>query len=41
MIGVIEVLDIRLEYFKADSHIACLSHAAPMPFPGHAMSLRV
>ena len=27
--------------FKADSHIACHSHAAPMPFPCHAMPLRV
>ena len=22
--------------FKADSHIACRSHAGPMPFPCHA-----
>ena len=26
---------------KADSHIACRSHAAPMPFPYHAVPLRV
>jgi hypothetical protein len=26
---------------KADSHIACRAHAAPMPFPCHAMPLRV
>ena len=26
---------------KADSHIACRSHAAPMPFPCHAVPLRV
>ena len=26
---------------KADSHIACLSHAAPMPFPCHAVPLKV
>jgi hypothetical protein len=27
--------------FKADSHIACRSHAAPMSFPCHAVPLRV
>ena len=26
---------------KADSHITCRSHAAPMPFPCHTMPLRV
>ena len=26
---------------KADSHIACRAHAAPMPFPCHAMPLRI
>ena len=26
---------------KADSHIACCAHAAPMPFPCHAVPLRV
>jgi len=26
---------------KADSHIACRVHAAPMPFPCHAVPLRV
>ena len=26
---------------KADSHIACSVHAAPMPFPCHAVRLRV
>ena len=26
---------------KADSHIACRSHAAPLPFPCHAVPLRV
>ena len=26
---------------KADSHIACRAHAAPMPFPCHALLLRV
>ena len=26
---------------KADSHIACLAHSAPMPFPCHAVPLRV
>jgi len=26
---------------KADSHIACRAHAAPMPFPCHAVQLRV
>jgi len=25
--------------FKADSHIACRAHAAPMPFPCHAVLL--
>ena len=30
--------EVRL---KADSHIACRSHAAPMPFPCHAVPLRV
>ena len=25
---------------KADSHIACRAHAAPMPFPCHAVLLR-
>ena len=25
---------------KADSHIACRAHVAPMPFPCHAVSLR-
>jgi hypothetical protein len=29
------------ETFKADSHIACRSHAGPMPFPCHAVPLRV
>jgi hypothetical protein len=28
------------ETFKADSHIACRSHAAPMPFPWHAVLLK-
>jgi hypothetical protein len=36
---------LHLSYFiiplKADSHIACRAHAAPMPFPCHAMPLRV
>ena len=27
--------------FKADSHIACRSHATPMPFPWHTVTLRV
>jgi len=27
--------------FKADSHIACLAHAAPIPYPCHAVALRV
>ena len=27
--------------FKADSHIACRAHAAFMPFPCHAVPLRV
>jgi hypothetical protein len=26
---------------KADSHITCCSHAAPMPFPCYALPLRV
>ena len=26
---------------KADSHIACRAHAAPMPFPCNAVQLRV
>jgi hypothetical protein len=26
---------------KTDSHIACRAHAAPMPFPCHAVPLRV
>jgi hypothetical protein len=26
---------------KADTHITCRSHAAPMPFPCHAVPLRV
>jgi len=26
---------------KADSHIACRAHVAPMPFPCHAVLLRV
>ena len=26
---------------KADSHIACRAHAAPMPFPCHVVPLRV
>jgi len=26
---------------KTDSHIACRSHAAPLPFPCHAVPLRV
>jgi len=26
---------------KADSHIACRAHAASMPFPCHAVPLRV
>jgi len=28
-------------YLKTDSHIACRAHAAPMPFPCHAVPLRV
>ena len=28
-------------HLKADSHIACRSHAAPMPFLCHAVPLRV
>jgi hypothetical protein len=28
-------------HLKADSHIACRSHAAPMSFPCHAVPLRV
>ena len=37
------VLDTDNNYrpLKADSHIACRSHAAPMPFPCHALPLRV
>jgi hypothetical protein len=31
----------KLLRLKADSHIACRSHAAPMPFPCHAVLLRV
>ena len=30
-----------LGYLKADAHIACRSHTAPMPFPCHAVPLRV
>jgi hypothetical protein len=26
---------------KADSHIACRTHAAPIPFPCHAVALRI
>ena len=26
---------------KANSHVACCAHAVPMPFPCHAMLLRV
>jgi hypothetical protein len=26
---------------KADSHLACRAHAEPMPFPCHAVPLRV
>ena len=29
------------ETIKANSHIACRAHAAPMPFPCHAVPLRV
>ena len=29
------------ESLKADSHIACRAHAAPMPFPCHAVPLRI
>ena len=28
-------------WLKADSHIACRSHAAPMPFPRHAVARSV
>jgi len=31
--------DIACGCFKADSHIACRAHAAPMPFPCYAMPL--
>jgi len=30
-----------VQSLKADSHIACGAHAAPMPFTCHALSLRV
>ena len=29
------------DHLKAHSHIACRSHTAPMPFPYHAVPLRV
>ena len=32
---------LKFRTLKADSHIACRSHAAPMPFPCHAVPLRV
>ena len=32
---------LHLLPLQADSHIACRSHATPMPFPCHAMPLRV
>ena len=31
----------QLWTLKADSHITCRAHAAPMPFPCHAVPLRV
>jgi len=31
----------NLVFFKADSHIAFRAHAPPMPFPCHAVPLRV
>ena len=40
-----ELVSLKLTWLvktiKADSHIACRSHAAPMPFPCHAVPLRV
>ena len=32
---------LKRESHKTDSHIACRVHAAPMPFPCHAVPLRV
>ena len=37
----VPVLFKRASCIKADSHIACRAHAAPMPFPCHAVPLRV
>ena len=34
-------VQLLIHTLKADSHIACRSHAAPMPFPFHAVPLRV
>ena len=35
------VSDLHVIILKADSHIACRAHAAPMLFPYHAMPLGV
>ena len=34
-------LNLAAVLLKADSPIACRAHAAPMPFPCHAVPLRV
>jgi hypothetical protein len=38
---VVPELVFREVCVKADLHIACRAHAAPMPFPCHAVPLRV
>ena len=38
--GVIKITK-AVGTLKADSHIACCAHAAPMPFPCYAVPLRV
>ena len=35
------LLEEIINQLKAESHIACRAHAAPMPFPCHAVPLRV
>ena len=38
---LVQIEHRRCETDEADSHVAYRSHAAPMPFPCHAVPLRV
>jgi hypothetical protein len=41
VLQVLVAVTIFIKTLKANSHKPCRSHAAPMPFPCHAVPLRV